>query len=70
MTKAEAIALEEYRRAHVPLYNDQKLKLGVFGPQRQAGSQRGPEIEEGSARALVFRRPRSEPGGDRWDVAK
>ena len=31
MTKAEAIALEEYRRAHVPLYNDQKLKLGVFG---------------------------------------
>ncbi len=30
MTKAEAIALEEYRRAHVPLYNDQKLKLGVF----------------------------------------
>jgi hypothetical protein len=27
MTKAEAIALEEYRRAHVPLYNDQKLKL-------------------------------------------
>lgn len=31
MTKAEAIAREEYRRAHVPLYNDQKLKLGVFG---------------------------------------
>ena len=31
MTKAETIALEEYRRAHVPLYNDQKLKLGVFG---------------------------------------
>ena len=31
MTKADAIALEEYRRAHVPLYNDQKLKLGVFG---------------------------------------
>ena len=31
MTKAEAIAVEEYRRAHVPLYNDQKLKLGVFG---------------------------------------
>ena len=31
MTKAEAIALEEYRRAYVPLYNDQKLKLGVFG---------------------------------------
>ena len=31
MTRAEAIALEEYRRAHVPLYNDQKLKLGVFG---------------------------------------
>jgi alkanesulfonate monooxygenase SsuD/methylene tetrahydromethanopterin reductase-like flavin-dependent oxidoreductase (luciferase family) len=30
MTKTEAIALEEYRRAHVPLYNDQKLKLGVF----------------------------------------
>ena len=31
MTKAQAIALAEYRRAHVPLYNDQKLKLGVFG---------------------------------------
>jgi hypothetical protein len=31
MTRAEAIALEEYRRAHVPLYNAQKLKLGVFG---------------------------------------
>ena len=31
MTRAEAIALEEFRRAHVPLYNDQKLKLGVFG---------------------------------------
>src|SRR3954467_6622207 len=31
MTKAEAIAREEWRRAHVPLYNDQKLKLGVFG---------------------------------------
>ena len=31
MTKAEAIAGEEYRRAHVPLYNDHKLKLGVFG---------------------------------------
>jgi FMNH2-dependent dimethyl sulfone monooxygenase len=30
MTKAEAHALQEYRRAHVPLYNDQKLKLGVF----------------------------------------
>ncbi len=30
MTKAEAAALEEWRRAHVPLYNDQKLKLGVF----------------------------------------
>ncbi len=30
MTKAEAIAREEWRRAHVPLYNDQKLKLGVF----------------------------------------
>ena len=31
MTKTEALAREEYRRAHVPLYNDQKLKLGVFG---------------------------------------
>ena len=31
MTKAEAIEREAYRRAHVPLYNDQKLKLGVFG---------------------------------------
>ena len=31
MTRAEAIAVEEFRRAHVPLYNDQKLKLGVFG---------------------------------------
>src|SRR5829696_6580570 len=31
MTRAEAIAMEEFRRAHVPLYNDQKLKLGVFG---------------------------------------
>jgi alkanesulfonate monooxygenase SsuD/methylene tetrahydromethanopterin reductase-like flavin-dependent oxidoreductase (luciferase family) len=30
MTKAEATAREEWRRAHVPLYNDQKLKLGVF----------------------------------------
>ena len=30
MTKAEAIARDEWRRAHVPLYNDQKLKLGVF----------------------------------------
>jgi alkanesulfonate monooxygenase SsuD/methylene tetrahydromethanopterin reductase-like flavin-dependent oxidoreductase (luciferase family) len=30
MTKAEAVAREEWRRAHVPLYNDQKLKLGVF----------------------------------------
>jgi dimethylsulfone monooxygenase len=31
MTKAELIEREAYRRAHVPLYNDQKLKLGVFG---------------------------------------
>ena len=31
MTRAEAIAVEEFRRAHVPLYNDQKLKLGVLG---------------------------------------
>lgn len=31
MTSAETIAREEYRRAHVPLYNEQKLKLGVFG---------------------------------------
>ena len=31
MTKAEVIEREAYRRAHVPLYNDQKLKLGVFG---------------------------------------
>ena len=30
MTKAEAIARDDWRRAHVPLYNDQKLKLGVF----------------------------------------
>jgi FMNH2-dependent dimethyl sulfone monooxygenase len=30
MTQAEAITREEYRRAHVPLYNDHKLKLGVF----------------------------------------
>ncbi len=30
MTKAEALARDEWRRAHVPLYNDQKLKLGVF----------------------------------------
>src|SRR6476620_7319384 len=30
MTKAEAIARDEWRWAHVPLYNDQKLKLGVF----------------------------------------
>jgi alkanesulfonate monooxygenase SsuD/methylene tetrahydromethanopterin reductase-like flavin-dependent oxidoreductase (luciferase family) len=31
ISKAEALAREEYRRAHVPLYNAQKLKLGVFG---------------------------------------
>ncbi len=31
MTGAETMAREEYRRAHVALYNDQKLKLGVFG---------------------------------------
>jgi dimethylsulfone monooxygenase len=31
MTKAEAVALPEYRRMHVPLYNDQKLKRGIFG---------------------------------------
>jgi dimethylsulfone monooxygenase len=37
MTKAEAIAREEYRRAHVPLYNDQKLKLGVFGANCRYG---------------------------------
>jgi alkanesulfonate monooxygenase SsuD/methylene tetrahydromethanopterin reductase-like flavin-dependent oxidoreductase (luciferase family) len=30
MTKAEAAAREDWRRANVPLYNDQKLKLGVF----------------------------------------
>ena len=30
MTKAEAIARDDWRRAHVPLYNGQKLKLGVF----------------------------------------
>jgi len=30
MTKAEVIARDDWRRAHVPLYNDQKLKLGVF----------------------------------------
>ncbi|MCX7366115.1 MAG: hypothetical protein NTV97_30460 [Alphaproteobacteria bacterium] len=31
MTKAEAQARDDWRRAHVPLYNDQRLKLGVFG---------------------------------------
>lgn len=31
MTRAEAQARDDWRRAHVPLYNDQKLKLGVFG---------------------------------------
>ena len=30
MTRAEAQARDDWRRAHVPLYNDQKLKLGVF----------------------------------------
>jgi alkanesulfonate monooxygenase SsuD/methylene tetrahydromethanopterin reductase-like flavin-dependent oxidoreductase (luciferase family) len=30
MSKAQALAAEEWRRMHVPLYNDQKLKLGVF----------------------------------------
>jgi FMNH2-dependent dimethyl sulfone monooxygenase len=29
MTKAQALAREEWRRANVPLYNEQKLKLGV-----------------------------------------
>ena len=31
MEKADAIALEEYRRAHVPLYSAHRLKLGIFG---------------------------------------
>jgi alkanesulfonate monooxygenase SsuD/methylene tetrahydromethanopterin reductase-like flavin-dependent oxidoreductase (luciferase family) len=26
-----ATALQEYRRRHVPLYNENKMKLGVFG---------------------------------------
>jgi hypothetical protein len=26
-----ATELQEYRRQHVPLYNDNKMKLGVFG---------------------------------------
>jgi alkanesulfonate monooxygenase SsuD/methylene tetrahydromethanopterin reductase-like flavin-dependent oxidoreductase (luciferase family) len=30
MTRAEVIAREEWRRAYVPPYNEQKLKLGVF----------------------------------------
>jgi alkanesulfonate monooxygenase SsuD/methylene tetrahydromethanopterin reductase-like flavin-dependent oxidoreductase (luciferase family) len=29
--------IEEYRRAHVPLYNDQKLKLGLFGTNCSQG---------------------------------
>ena len=30
-------ALEEYRRAHVPLYNEQRFKLGLFGINTSGG---------------------------------
>lgn len=36
-TTSERDAVQEYRRAHVPLYNDQKLKLGLFGPNLSYG---------------------------------
>lgn len=33
----DATRLAEYRRTHVPLYNDQKLKLGLFGTNCSGG---------------------------------
>lgn len=36
-TTTERDALQEYRRANVPVYNDQKLKLGLFGPNLSYG---------------------------------
>ncbi|GAB2961755.1 LLM class flavin-dependent oxidoreductase [Amycolatopsis acidiphila] len=37
MTQDAAAELEEYRRQHVPLYNEQKLKLGLFGTNCSEG---------------------------------
>jgi len=34
MTKAEQIAREDWRQAHVPRYDDQKLRRGVFSVNR------------------------------------